>query len=159
MANQATFGRTEFSVGDTVAVHHKFKEANKERAQAFTGIVIAIRGHEPNKSFTVRKIASGGIGVERIWPLFCPSISKIVVKKKGKVRRAKLYYLRERVGKEALKVREVDKKKKTLKTTEGTERKFQRAPKNSVVSVSKKNIRAKTNSGKTRRTAGKKTSP
>lgn len=94
MANIAKHGNTEFHVGDTVGVHHQFKEDGKTRTQAFEGVVIAIRGRGENKTFTVRKIASGGIGVERIWPLASPWIKKIVVLKKGKVRRAKLYYTR-----------------------------------------------------------------
>ncbi len=173
MANQAEFRETKFSVGDTVDVHHKVKEGKKERSQTFTGVVIAIKGHPPNKSFTVRKIAVGSIGVERIWPLACPSISKIEVKRKGKVKRAKLYYLRQRKGKLALKIKELrpkikasprkDKKKETLrsqKKTEDTERKSQRSQQTSVSSVSKKSIRvSKTKARKTRRNPSQKTSP
>lgn len=105
MANQAKFQETIFSVGDTVKVYQKIKEAGKTRLQAFQGVVIGIKGKEENKTFTVRRIAAGGIGVERIWPLFSPHISKIQVVRKGKVRRAKLYYLRKRVGKRATKVK------------------------------------------------------
>lgn len=105
MANQAKIGETTFNVGDTVIVSQKIKEGEKTRLQNFEGIVIAIRGRGENKSFTVRKIAVGGIGVERIWPANSPWITKIKVKKKGKVRRAKLYYLRRRVGKRATKVK------------------------------------------------------
>lgn len=112
MANQATFEKTTFSVGDSVAVQHRVKESGKERLQTYTGVVIAIGGHGVNKSFTVRKIASGGIGVERIWPLFSPSIAKIQVKKRGKVKRAKLYYLRKRAGKEALQVKKLTGKRR-----------------------------------------------
>ncbi|MGB9911120.1 MAG: 50S ribosomal protein L19 [Microgenomates group bacterium] len=104
MANQAKFKDTTFKVGDTVIVSQKIIEGGKTRIQNFEGIVIAIRGRGENKTFTVRKIATGGIGVERIWPLNSPWIEKIKVKKQGKVRRAKLYYLRERVGKAAVKV-------------------------------------------------------
>lgn len=106
MANQAKFQETIFSVGDTVKVYQKIKEAGKTRLQAFQGVVIGIKGKEENKTFTVRRIATGGIGVERIWPLYSPHISKIQVVRKGKVRRAKLYYLRKRAGKRATKVRE-----------------------------------------------------
>lgn len=106
MTNQAKFGETSFSIGDTVKVYQKIKEAGKTRVQAFQGVVIAIKGKEENKTFTVRKVGAGGIGVERIWPLFSPHISKIQVVRKGKVRRAKLYYLRKRVGKKAIKVKE-----------------------------------------------------
>lgn len=105
MANQAKFGETTFSVGDTVVVSQKIIEGDKTRLQPFEGIVIAIRGREENKTFTVRKVATGGIGVERIWPLASPWITKIKVKKKGKARRAKLYYLRKKVGKKATKVK------------------------------------------------------
>jgi len=94
MALSARIGETKFSVGDEIALHLKILEEKKERTQVFTGVVIAIRGREENKSFIVGKIASLGIGVERIFPLNSPWIKKIVVKKKGKVRRAKLYYLR-----------------------------------------------------------------
>jgi large subunit ribosomal protein L19 len=90
----------EFSVGDTIRVTFKFKEEGTEKKQAFEGIVIARHGRGINATFTVRKI-SHGIGVERIFPLYSPIIESIVIVKKGKVRRAKLYYLREKVGKEA----------------------------------------------------------
>lgn len=99
MANIAKWKDTEFHVGDTVAVHQKFKEDDKVRTQIFEGTVIVIRGRGENKTFTVRKIAAGGIGVERIWPFISPWITKIVVKKEGHVRRAKLYYLRKGVKK------------------------------------------------------------
>lgn len=91
----------EFSIGDTVRVTFKFKEEDLEKKQTFEGIVIAKRGSGVNATFTVRKI-SYGVGVERIFPLYSPIIESIVVVKKGKVRRAKLYYLREKVGKEAI---------------------------------------------------------
>jgi len=105
MANQAKFGETTFNVGDTVVVSQKIIEGGKTRIQNFEGLVIAIRGSGENKTFTVRKIAVGGIGVERIWPLNSPWITKIKVKKKGKVRRAKLYYLRKKTTKKATKVK------------------------------------------------------
>lgn len=92
MANIAKWQKTEFHVGDTVEVHQK-------KLPVFEGVVIAIRGKGENKTFTVRKIAAGGVGVERIWSLISPWITKIVVKKKGKVRRGKLYYLRKGVKK------------------------------------------------------------
>lgn len=108
MANQAKFGETIFNVGDLVRVHLRLIEQEKkggktkreervesrERIQVFEGIVLAVRGREENKTFTVRRIGAGGIGIERIFPLVSPWITKIEVKKKGKVRRAKLYYLR-----------------------------------------------------------------
>jgi large subunit ribosomal protein L19 len=84
--------------GDTVKVHVKVKEGEKERIQIFQGIVIGIRGGGTRTSFTVRKVSSG-VGVERIFPLNSPTISKMEVLRHGKVRRAKLYFLREKLGK------------------------------------------------------------
>jgi large subunit ribosomal protein L19 len=89
----------EFFPGDTVKVFSKFKEGDKERVQAFQGTVIQIKGRNESKTFTARKVTRG-IGVERIFPLLSPMIVKIEVKKHGKVRRAKLYYLRGKKGKE-----------------------------------------------------------
>lgn len=90
----------EFRAGDTVRVHVRVVEGNKERIQVFQGVVIARRGGGTRETFTVRKI-SGGIGVERIFPIHSPIIDKIEVVRQGKVRRAKLYYLRGRRGKAA----------------------------------------------------------
>ena len=90
----------EFGPGDTITISYRIKEGNKERIQQFRGVVIRINGHEDKKRFTVRKI-SDGIGVERIFPLESPFIEKITVNKYGKVRRAKLYYLRALTGKKA----------------------------------------------------------
>lgn len=90
----------EFNVGDTVKVFVKIVEGNKERLQAYEGIVIARRNGSIRESFTVRHISSG-IGVERTFPLHSPKIDHIEVIRKGKVRRAKLYYLRDRAGKTA----------------------------------------------------------
>jgi len=90
----------EFDAGDTVAVHVKVREGDKERIQVFQGVVIARRGAGMNATFTVRKV-SNGIGVERIFPLHSPNVAKIDVVRRGKVRRAKLYYLRQRSGKAA----------------------------------------------------------
>ena len=90
----------EFRPGDTVRVHVKVREGNKERIQLFQGVVIARKGGGPRESFTVRKI-SASIGVERIFPLHSPSIDMIEVVRHGKVRRAKLYYLRKLRGKAA----------------------------------------------------------
>lgn len=96
MSNRAQHGETKFQVGDIVSVYHFFREGKKKRRQVFEGIVIAISGRQENKSFTVRKQTEAGVAVERIWPLASPWLKKIVVKKKGQVRRAKLYYLRRR---------------------------------------------------------------
>ena len=90
----------EFGAGDTVTVTIKIKEGNKERLQAFQGVVIQRRGSGATETFTVRKMASG-VGVERIFPISSPFIEKIEVNKRGKVRRARIYYLRERTGKSA----------------------------------------------------------
>jgi len=87
-----------FEVGDTVDVHLRILEGNKERTQIFNGIVIARRGAGMGEMFTVRRIVQGE-GVERVFPLHSPKISKVVVKRSGETRRAKLYYLRDRVGK------------------------------------------------------------
>lgn len=95
-----------FSPGDTVKVYQKIKEGEKTRTQVFEGVVLGIRGRGENRSFMVRKIAVGGVGVERIWPVESPWIEKVAVLKKGKTRRAKLYYLRGRTGKRATKVKE-----------------------------------------------------
>jgi large subunit ribosomal protein L19 len=93
-----------FSPGDTVRVHVRVVEGNKERLQAFQGAVISRRGSGARETFTVRKVSSG-VGVERTWPVHSPSIARIEVVSQGDVRRAKLYYLRDRVGK-AAKIRE-----------------------------------------------------
>ncbi len=90
----------EFHSGDTVAVHVKVREGDKERIQVFQGVIIQVRGAGINKSFTVRKI-SEGIGVERIFPLHSPNIAKIERLREGKVRRAKLFYLRNLTGRAA----------------------------------------------------------
>jgi large subunit ribosomal protein L19 len=96
-----------FNVGDWVKVHCRVVEGGKERIQIYEGLVIAKRGSKVNASFTVRKI-SYGEGVERVFPVHTPRIAKIEVVNRGKVRRAKLHYLRERVGKRALQVKSAD---------------------------------------------------
>lgn len=96
---------TEFNTGDTIKVYAKIKEGNRERIQVFEGTVIKRQGGGAKETFTVRK-SSNGVGVEKTWPLHSPNIDKIEVVRKGKVRRAKLFYLRDRVGKKA-KVKEV----------------------------------------------------
>jgi large subunit ribosomal protein L19 len=90
----------EFSAGDTVTVYYKIKEGNKERVQQYQGVVIQRKGAGFTETFTVRKI-SGGVGVERIFPAHSPFIDKIVIDKKGQVRRARIYYIRKRSGKSA----------------------------------------------------------
>ena len=95
----------EFAVGDTVRVHTKVIEGDKERIQIFTGVVIGKRGRGLNEMFTVRRI-SYGEGVERVFPVHSPRVDKIEVERKGSVRRAKLTYLRKRLGKGATLVKE-----------------------------------------------------
>ena len=95
----------DFNVGDTVKVYGKIKEGNRERIQIFEGTVIKRQGGSNRETFTVRK-SSNGIGVEKTWPLHSPNVEKIEVVRRGKVRRAKLFYLRDRVGKKA-KVKEL----------------------------------------------------
>lgn len=97
----------DFNVGDSVKVHCRVVEGGKERIQIFAGLVIARKSSGVNASFTVRKI-SYGEGVERVFPVHTPRIAKIEVTSRGKVRRAKLHYLRDRVGKRALLVKSAD---------------------------------------------------
>lgn len=132
MANQAVHGETNFHVGDTIRVHYRLiekekvagkakrevKEEVRERIQVFEGIVMQIRGRGNGTSFTVRRIGAANIGIERVFPLISPWIKTIEVKHEGKVRRAKIYYLREKVGKEATSVKDkFSKGKKTVKKT------------------------------------------
>jgi len=98
-------GADNFAVGDSVKVHTKVVEGDKERIQIFSGVVIGKRGHGLNAMFTVRRI-SYGEGVERIFPIHSPRIDKVEVERKGSVRRAKLTYLRSRIGKGATLVKE-----------------------------------------------------
>lgn len=129
MANSAVWALEEgevkksvtFHVGDTVRVHYKLIEKEKvagktkrevheeshERTQVFEGIVISIKGIGMNAMFTVRRVGAGRIGIERILPVHSPWIKNLEVKKMGKVRRAKLYYLRDRIGKSATKIDEI----------------------------------------------------
>lgn len=95
----------EFNVGDTVKVYGKIKEGNRERVQVFEGTVLKIQGGSSRATFTVRKV-SNGVGVEKTWPMHSPNVEKVEVVRRGKVRRAKLNYLRDRVGKKA-KVKEL----------------------------------------------------
>lgn len=120
MSNMAQWSMVQFHVGDTIRVHYKLiehekvagktkrevKEETRERVQVFEGIVLSIKGSGMNTMFTVRRIGAGAIGVERIFPLISPWIRKIEVKKRGDVRRSKLYYLRSRQGKAATRIDE-----------------------------------------------------
>jgi len=103
----------QFKVGDTVKVHFKIVEGKNERVQIYEGLVIAMKNSKVGKSFTVRKI-SYGVGVERVFPIHSPRIVKVEVVRPGKVRRAKLYYIREKIGKGA-KIKELIIKKKNVK--------------------------------------------
>ena len=135
MGLRAKYNDLTFRVGDTLAVDYRLiekdvvagkakrekKEEVRERIQTFEGICISIKGDSfENRSFTVRKIASGGLGIERIFPLSSPWIKNIAVKKQASVRRAKLYYLRYKTGKEAEKLKEkiIQKPKSVHKRTE-----------------------------------------
>jgi len=103
IAEQAFEGKQQhpdFKSGDTVTVHYKIKEGTKERIQNFRGVVIQRKGSGITETFTVRKV-SGGIGVERIFPYHSPFIDKVELNKAGKVRRARIYYLRDLTGKKA----------------------------------------------------------
>ena len=91
----------EFKAGDTLRLGIRIQEGDKTRVQKFEGVCIAIKGTGANKTFTIRKIGANGIGVERIFPIYSQSIENIEVLKRGRVRRAKLYYLRDRQGKAA----------------------------------------------------------
>ncbi len=104
-AEQLKANVDEFRVGDTVRVYGKIKEGNRERIQVFEGVVLKKQGGSNRETFTVRK-TSNGVGVEKTWPLHSPNVERVEVVRRGKVRRAKLNYLRERVGK-AAKVKEL----------------------------------------------------
>ena len=104
-AEQLKADAPQFSVGDTVKVFGKIKEGNRERIQVFEGTVIKKQGGSNRATFTVRKL-SNGVGVEKTWPLHSPSVENVEVVRRGKVRRAKLNYLRSRIGK-AAKVKEL----------------------------------------------------
>src|SRR5271163_5303791 len=103
IAEEALIERKEipgFKAGDTITVYYKIIEGNKERTQQYQGVVLQRRGAGASQTFTVRKI-SNGVGVERIFPLFSPKIEKIILDKKGVVRRARIFYLRDISGKKA----------------------------------------------------------
>jgi large subunit ribosomal protein L19 len=117
-ASMKTDNVPEFEIGDQVEVHQRILEGEKERVQIFSGVVIAQRGDGMRSMFTVRRIVQGE-GVERTFPLHSPKIAKVEVKRTGEVRRAKLYYLRDRVGK-ATRLRE--RKAKGSATTKSTKK-------------------------------------
>jgi len=120
MANQFTYQDQQFHTGDTVRLSLSVsEESGKSRTQGFEGIIMGISGRGEGKSILVRRIAVGGVGVERLVPLSSPTLTNIELRTTGGVKRAKLYYLRDRVGKRAIKVKIKDKKisepKKTAK--------------------------------------------
>ena len=106
MSQYFTYNDSTISIGDTVRIHQENEEGGKKRTQVYEGIVIAIKGAGAGKSFTVRKIGANSIGVEKIFPVALPTIQKIEVKRTGDTRRAKLYYLRDLVGKAATRIKE-----------------------------------------------------
>ena len=114
MAQYTNIKGTTVSVGDTVKVYQKIQEGDKTRLQVFEGAVIAISNRAAGKTFTVRKVASDGVGVERIYPVQTPLVDHVDVKQKGDVRRAKLFFLRSRIGRAATAI----KKKITAVSTE-----------------------------------------
>lgn len=105
MSKYATIKDVNFSVGDTIRVHQRIQEGEKSRIQIFEGVVIAIQNKDSGRSFRVRRVSTGGIGVERIFPTLSPSIERVEVKQAGVVRRAKLFFLRDRVGKAATSIK------------------------------------------------------
>jgi len=115
MAQYFKYQDKNIGIGDTIRVYQEIIENDKKRIQIFEGIVIAIKNRQNNKSFTVRKIAANSVGVEKIFPVKLPSIKRIEIKRQGQVRRAKLYYLRDRIGKQATRVREKDSQSKAAK--------------------------------------------
>lgn len=115
MAKYFSYKDQEFSVGDTVKVALHVREGDKTRQQIFEGVIIAVDNREAGKAFTVRKVAAGGVGVERIIPLGSPALADLKIVLKGDVRRAKLFFMRDRIGRKAMKV-----KKQVLDTTSAT---------------------------------------
>ena len=106
MANHFSFNDQIINVGDTVRLHQQIKEGEKSRVQIFEGIIIAVQNEAASRTFTIRRMAANGIGVEKIVPVNLPGLVKIQIKSKGDVRRAKLFYLRDRIGKAATRVKE-----------------------------------------------------
>lgn len=143
MANSFTYQDQKFGTGDTVALHLTVKEGDKTRTQVFEGIIISIGNSGAGKSITVRKIATGTIGVERIVPLGSPNLVKIDRLSEASVRRAKLYFLRDRIGKRATKVKTKSTKvapqpKKAVKKVAKTEDKKSPAKATKAAKTSKK---------------------
>jgi large subunit ribosomal protein L19 len=106
MAQYLKIKEMDVAVGDTIKVFEEIIENDKKRVQTYQGIIISIKNCEVNKSFTLRKLSTNGIGVEKIFPVNLPAIKKVEIVKRGLVRRAKLYYLRNKIGKSAYKIKE-----------------------------------------------------
>jgi len=106
MSQFVTFKDQPVSSGDTIRISQEIVEGDKKRVQIFEGIIIAIKNRGTGKSITVRKIGTNGIGIEKIFPIALPSIKTVELKRQGQVRRGKLYYLRDRVGKAATRIKE-----------------------------------------------------
>ncbi|GIK83766.1 MAG: 50S ribosomal protein L19 [Patescibacteria group bacterium] len=115
MAQYLEYKDQTIAVGDTVRVHQEITEGDKTRIQIFEGLVIAVKNRDNGKSFTVRKVGAGGVGVEKIYPINMPQIKDIEVRRKGSVRKSKLYFLRERLGKSATRIKEKDTNSTTKK--------------------------------------------
>lgn len=114
MSLQTVVCGTTVHIGDSVIIGQKIREGEKDRIQNFSGIVIAMKGEQSEKTFTVRRIAAGAIGVEKIFPIDMPSLVSVKIVKQAAVRRSKLYFLRERTGKAALQLPEKKVKQKPV---------------------------------------------
>lgn len=127
---------TPVSIGDTIRLSQRIREGEKERIQNYEGMVIAIKGNQGERTITVRRIGAGAIGIEKIIPVDLPSLSAVKVLKRSKIRRSKLYFLRERVGKESLRLEDATVKKVT-NARQSTARKTRRAKSARVPSAKK----------------------
>lgn len=154
MANSFQFQDQTISVGDTVIASLKVQEGDKERIQDFQGIIISIKGAGTGKSFVIRKISTASVGVERIIPVNSPNLAKIQIKSRGNVRRSKLYYLRDRIGKRATRVKLKLTDQKNAQSTSKTAKTAKKATKFSASKTKK----ASPKTGTKRGVASKKTS-
>jgi len=142
MSLQTIVCNTTVSIGDSVIVGQKIREGEKDRIQNFSGVVIAMKGEQSEKTFTVRRIAAGAIGVEKIFPIDMPSLVSVKIVKQAAVRRSKLYFLRERTGKAALQLPERKvKQKSALKAKQPEEKKMKTVKTNENKQKSVKNLR------------------
>ena len=142
MSLQTIVCNTTVSIGDSVIVGQKIREGEKDRIQNFSGVVIAMKGEQSEKTFTVRRIAAGAIGVEKIFPVDMPSLVSVKIVKQAAVRRSKLYFLRERIGKAALQLPERKAKQKpTPRAKPPEEKKMKTVKANENKQKSVKNLR------------------